>query len=128
MSKLKRIINNCILNVKKANINSTPCIFATYYYGNYKVNAGSLVIVYIFETDSDLDTACNNGLTKKIEKETEEKLINNGYPIDAFTQERSDLSEQTFFDKLNNPKVRILFISNQRIQEESNGILFEYLK
>ncbi|MCM1285331.1 MAG: hypothetical protein NC213_06585 [Acetobacter sp.] len=128
MSKLKRIINNCILNVKKSNVNSIPSIFATYYYGNFKVNTGSLVIVYIFETDSNLKMAHNNGLTKKIEKETKENLINNGYPIDAFTQERSNLSEQTFLDRLNNPKVSILFISNQRVQEEANGILFEYLK
>lgn len=131
MSRLKRIIKKSIYNVKKTNQNSIPGIFATYYYGSFKSDAGSLVIVYIFETDSDLDLALNNGLAKKIEKETKQNLLDRGYPVEAITQERNNLSEQTFsdfLDKLNNPKVGVLFISDQRVKEEANGILFQYLK
>ena len=128
MCKLSRIIRNSINDVKRANNNSTPSIFGIYYYGNYRINAGLLVIVYIFETDSDLSIALNNGLCSKIEEETEKALVKKGYPVNAFAPSKKSLSEYTFLDSLNRPKVSIRFISNQRVLEEADGILFNYLK
>lgn len=128
MNKLVKIIKKSIKNVQKTNEKSIPKIYDTYYYGDSKINAGLLVIVYIFKTDLDLNIALNNGLDKKIKNETIDNLLNLGYPANAFEQEENKPSKQNFFNKLNNPKVRIKFISNQRVKEEANGVLFEYLK
>lgn len=70
MNKLKKIINKSIKNVQKTNVKSIPKIYDTYYYGNFKINPGLLVIVYIFKTDLDLKVAIDNGLIKQIESET----------------------------------------------------------
>ena len=128
MNKLKKIINKSIKNVQKTNVKSIPKIYDTYYYGNFKINPGLLVIVYIFKTDLDLKVAIDNGLIKQIESETKKNLLDFGYPRDKFEEKEVKISKENFFDKLNNPKVKIKFISNQRVQEESNGILFDYLK
>lgn len=128
MNKFKKIINKSIKNVQKTNVKSIPKIYDTYYYGNFTINPGLLVIVYIFKTDLDLKVAIDNGLIKQIESETKKNLLDFGYPRDKFEEKEVKISKENFFDKLNNPKVKIKFISNQRVQEESNGILFDYLK
>ncbi|MEL7670914.1 hypothetical protein [Methanobacterium sp.] len=87
-----------------------PMIFSNFHYGSIGINPKYLVIWYLFEKDSELKEAENNGLLNELKEITISELKANGYPEDVLDE------------------IQIAFTSDEDIQKETGGNYWYYFK
>ena len=129
-----RIIEKAVEKTVQQFSNSTPCISKHFFYGAVDIGPENLVVWYLFEKDSELETAKNNGLCKEVEETTIHNLIEFGYPKEAFCEKEVELSPKITFanstDKitmnkiiysLTHRKAKIAFTTEEDIDNKANG-------
>lgn len=136
---LDRIIRKSLKNIENKYKSLFPTAISSFYYGEYNQNPNLLSIVYIFDNENDYKCV-EESFLNEIKVATVNELIKNGYPKDAF-EPQNDVSFENdkvndvtstlmkqFTDEMNNRCVNIAFVSNERIQKESDGNIFLYFK
>lgn len=132
--KLNRIITEAVEQTVAQFANSTPRISKHFFYGAVDIGPENLVVWYLFKTDSELETAKQNGLCDRLKEATINNLIDAGYPKEAFCEKELELSPKiTFsddtpeeikskiFDSLTHRKAHIAFTTEEDIDKKANG-------
>ncbi len=110
MRNLKTIVHKSLSAVEKAYKNAKPSVSGTNFYGDDKKIAGHFAVVVLYKTDEDLKAAQSAGQTEAVKQSILSEMLKRGYPEDAIRT------------------ISFRFISEQRVKEEANGVLFTYLK
>jgi hypothetical protein len=108
--KLNRIINLSKERALQKVADRKPVIFDNYHYGSIATNPKNLVIWYLFEKDSEMEEARNNGLMADLRKLTLEELKSNGYPEEVLGE------------------IYIEFTTDEDIQNTTDGNYYYYFK
>lgn len=107
--KLNRIIKRSIDKTVAMIGKGYPEIIFYTFYGSFKTDPHSLVIWYVFKTDSDLSGAEKAGYSKGIEELTVRNLISFGYPEEAFESDGEG------------KKVTVCFASQEDVDRKADG-------
>lgn len=108
--QLNRITESAVTRVLDAVSGRTPSVRKHFFYGASAIHPRHLVTWYIFETDQDLDTARQNGLTSDLEALTRTELVSCGYPKNGAAI------------------MLVSFTSEEDVQSKSGGNYFLYFK
>lgn len=80
---LDDIVTGAMKRVIAAVAHRKPAIKSHFFYGASAIHPRHLVTWYLFQTDSEWQTAKSNGLISDIEKLTRQELVEAGYPADG---------------------------------------------
>jgi hypothetical protein len=82
-SKRNRIIKKAVAKTVAAFADRTPKIYQHFFYGAFDIAPQHLVVWYLFESDTEMETAKSSGYCDELKKATIRNLINLGYPQEA---------------------------------------------
>ena len=132
--KLNKIITKAVEQTVAQFSNSTPCVSKHFFYGAVDIGAENLVVWYLFKTDLELEAAKQNGLCDRLKETTVNKLIDMGYPKEAFCEKELELSSKitlsndtaeeiksNIVDIPTHRKAHIAFTTEEDIAKKANG-------
>jgi hypothetical protein len=108
--RLDEIARSATTRVLDAVATREPSVGKHFFYGASAIHPRHLVTWYIFQTDRDLETARQNGLTSDLDALTRAELIDRGYP------------------KKGAQAMHVAFTSEEDVQNKSGGNYFAYFK
>ena len=138
--RIKKIIKKSLKSVEKEYREKLNEYFYSYFFGNYETDPHSLSIFFVFRTNIDLENLRKQKKIDEIKQSTIDSLIHNGYPSEAFEPVIKSLEHDDIFTgeidsqiskiitSLNSSCVEISFISDEDINNKSNGDINLYLR
>jgi hypothetical protein len=78
--RLDKIASSAMTRALDTVASREPAIRKHLFYGASAINSKHLVTWYIFQTDRELETARENGLTSNLDTLTRSELVKRGYP------------------------------------------------
>ena len=130
-SKRNRIIKKAVAKTIAAFADRTPKIYQHFFYGAVDIAPQYLVVWYLFESDTELETAKVSGYCDDLEKTTIHNLIDLGYPKEAFEVTNmgepnitfcggTDEEQQSILHSLNYRKAKVSFTTKEDIDRHTN--------
>ena len=131
-SKRNRIIKKAVAKTVAEFADRIPKIYQHFFYGAVDLAPQNLVVWFLFESDTELETAKSSGYCAELETTTIDNLIRLGYPKEAFEITKMETPNITFgngyekeqqriFNSLTYRKVMISFTTKEDIDRKANG-------
>jgi hypothetical protein len=109
-AQLDAIVKSAMARVIAGIDGRQPAVHTHFFYGASAIHPKHLVAWYLFRTDSEKQTATDNGLLSDLERATRAELSAGGYPVEGIEL------------------MRVCFTSDEDIQRETGGDYWAYFK